>query len=65
VRLCVLCGFCVFHLKPETRNLKLFSMSLAAKLAPLTLPSADGTPVHLGDLWRERPAVVVFLRHWG
>lgn len=40
-------------------------MSLAATLAPLTLPDADGQPVRLGDLWRDRPAVVVFLRHWG
>ncbi len=39
--------------------------SLAATLAPLTLPDVDGRPVHLGSLWVECPAVVVFLRHWG
>lgn len=40
-------------------------MSLAAKLAPLTLPDPDGRPVRLGSLWAERPAVLVFLRHYG
>lgn len=39
--------------------------SLAAALAPLTLPDVDGKPVQLGTLWAERPAVVIFLRHWG
>ena len=40
-------------------------MSLAAALAPITLPDADGKPVVLGSLWAEKPAVIVFLRHWG
>lgn len=39
--------------------------SLAAALAPLTLPDADGRAVRLGSLWAEGPAVVVFLRHYG
>ena len=39
--------------------------SLSARLASITLPDVDGTPVQLGSLWADRPAVVVFLRHYG
>jgi hypothetical protein len=39
--------------------------SLSASLAPLDLPDTDGRPVRLGSLWAVRPAVVVFLRHYG
>jgi hypothetical protein len=39
--------------------------TVAAKLAPLTLPDADGAPVRLGSLWADAPAVLVFLRHYG
>jgi len=41
------------------------SSSLAAALAPVVLPDPDGREVRLGSLWAERPAVVVFLRHYG
>jgi hypothetical protein len=34
-------------------------------LADIVLPDQDGQPVRLGDLWRERPAVLVWLRHYG
>jgi peroxiredoxin len=34
-------------------------------LSDLTLPAADGTEHRLGDLWAERPVVLVFLRHFG
>jgi len=34
-------------------------------LEDLTLPDHDGTPVRLGDLWRERPVALVWLRHYG
>lgn len=34
-------------------------------IADLTLPDADGTPVRLGDTWRDRPVVLVWLRHFG
>jgi hypothetical protein len=37
----------------------------ATKLAGIELESWDGTPVLLGDTWRERPVVLVFLRHFG
>jgi hypothetical protein len=40
-------------------------VSIAARLAPIVLPDADGHPVRLGALWAESPAVLVFLRHYG
>jgi hypothetical protein len=39
--------------------------TLAATLAPITLPDADGTDVRLGTLWTDRACVLVFLRHYG
>jgi peroxiredoxin len=37
----------------------------ADELADLTLEDHEGNPVRLGDYWRDRPAVLVFLRHYG
>ena len=37
----------------------------ADELADVVLEDADGGQVRLGDLWRDRPAVLVFLRHYG
>lgn len=37
----------------------------ADSLAEINLPDQDGNVVRLGDLWRERPAVLVWLRHYG
>ncbi|GBD46416.1 AhpC/TSA family protein [Thermoleophilum album] len=37
----------------------------ADALAELVLPDHDGRDVRLGDLWAERPAVIVWLRHYG
>ena len=34
-------------------------------LAATTLVDDDGRPVRVGDLWRARPVVLAFLRHWG
>jgi peroxiredoxin len=34
-------------------------------LSALSLPDREGTPHRLGDLWRDTPAVLVFLRHFG
>jgi hypothetical protein len=34
-------------------------------LAGLELTDATGAPRRLGDYWAERPAVLVFLRHFG
>lgn len=39
--------------------------SFAESLAPIELPDADGRVLRLGSLWEKRPAVIVFLRHYG
>ena len=39
--------------------------SVAAALASVTLPDADGHEVQLGALWERGPGVLVFLRHYG
>ncbi len=40
-------------------------MHLATRLAPITLDSDTGAPTRLGDLWRDAPVVLVFIRHFG
>lgn len=37
----------------------------ADDLAAMTVLDADRRPVPLGELWRDRTAVIVFLRHFG
>jgi hypothetical protein len=37
----------------------------AADLADVTLRDREGHEVRLGDYWRDRPAVLVWLRHYG
>jgi hypothetical protein len=34
-------------------------------LADKMLPDSHGNDVRLGDLWRDQPTVVVWLRHYG
>ncbi len=41
------------------------SNTLSAALADIALPDTEDREVRLGTLWREQPAVVVFLRHYG
>jgi len=36
-----------------------------AALAPISLADADGNRMRLGDLWRDAPVVLVFIRHFG
>lgn len=38
---------------------------LHERLAPLLAQRADGSTVALGELWREGPAALIFLRHFG
>ena len=40
-------------------------MGVVSKLSPLKLSDWRGDSVELGSLWRERPVVLVFLRHFG
>jgi hypothetical protein len=40
-------------------------MATAERLADTVLPDHDGNEVRLGELWRERPAALVWLRHYG
>lgn len=35
------------------------------ELAEATVKDVEGKDVRLGDLWREKPAVLVFVRHYG
>jgi hypothetical protein len=37
----------------------------ADALADIVLPDQDGNEVRLGDLWRDGPAALVWLRHYG
>jgi hypothetical protein len=37
----------------------------AALLDDVTLEDSDGIEVRLGDLWRDQPVVIVWLRHYG
>jgi len=37
----------------------------ADELADVVLQDHTGAEVRLGDLWRDQPAVLVFLRHYG
>jgi hypothetical protein len=34
-------------------------------LADIVLPDQDGNDIRLGDLWREGPVALVWLRHYG
>ena len=34
-------------------------------LADITLPDSEGNDVRLGDLWRDGPVALVWLRHYG
>ncbi len=35
------------------------------QLADIVLPDQDGNDVRLADLWRDGPAALVWLRHYG
>ena len=37
----------------------------AEGLADIVLPDHEGNDVRLGDLWAERPAALIWLRHYG
>jgi hypothetical protein len=35
------------------------------RLADLSVLDPQSKPIRFGDLWKERPAIIVFLRHFG
>jgi hypothetical protein len=37
----------------------------AAPLEDIVLPDSEENDVQLGSLWQDRPAVLVWLRHYG
>jgi len=37
----------------------------ASGLADIVLPDQDGDEHRLGDYWRDRPAALIWLRHYG
>jgi hypothetical protein len=39
--------------------------SRADDLATMTVLDADRKPIVLGTLWKDRPAVLAFVRHFG
>jgi hypothetical protein len=40
-------------------------MSVARKLSDVEVLDPDGNPVELGRAWRDRTAVLAFIRHFG
>jgi hypothetical protein len=40
-------------------------MKTSARLAGIRLARPDGEPLSLAALWREQPAVVAWVRHFG
>ena len=40
-------------------------MSIASKLLPIKVLDPEGRSVALGSYWKEKPVVLVFIRHFG
>ena len=38
---------------------------VADRLAPIEVLDPEGRSVRLGDQWRDKPVVLVFIRHFG
>ncbi len=60
------CGRSIIH-KPPLVIPRIWSptMSLVQDLEDITALDLEGQPVRLGDLWQEKTAVLVFVRHFG
>jgi hypothetical protein len=41
------------------------AVDVAHVLAPIQARDLDDEPVRMGTLWEDRPAVLLFLRHFG
>lgn len=48
-----------------SQRLKTNPPARADALADITLPDHEGAEVRLGDLWKEGPVALVWLRHYG
>ena len=40
-------------------------MNVAKRLEKISVLDPEGTPVRLGDLWRDQTIVLAFIRHFG
>jgi hypothetical protein len=40
-------------------------MNVSATLGDVEVKDVEGAPVRLGQLWSDRPAVLVWVRHFG
>lgn len=40
-------------------------LTRADDLATMTVLDEHGAPIEVGTLWRDRPAVLAFIRHFG
>lgn len=40
-------------------------MTTLAAIEDVVLPDSQGQPKRIGDLWKEQPVVLVWLRHYG
>ena len=40
-------------------------MKVDSALSDVEVKDTDGNPVRLGSLWADRPAVVIWVRHFG
>lgn len=58
-------GVMLTQIAVPPQNDRTVSDSISSRVAMISLPDADGKLVRLGSLWAERPAVIVFLRHYG
>ena len=43
----------------------MIAMNDLTSLEDIHLPDSYGTDVRIGDLWRDGPVVIVWLRHYG
>jgi hypothetical protein len=53
----------LLHASPRRQRAE--APARADELGELMLVDLDGNDVRMGDVWRERPAVLVWLRHYG
>ena len=40
-------------------------MTVASRIAKVDVLDVEGRPVNLGALWKDKPVVLVFIRHFG